>query len=279
MNMDHEYGVIAAGAGSAPPLAAPRRKGRLRSLLAKILAPLIVIASKAKAILLIAAKAKFVVLIGSMLLSVAAYGWAFGWAFAVGFVLLLLCHEMGHVIQLRREGIKASSPIFIPFLGALVKANILEKDAAAEARSAIAGPILGSLAAVVPLVVWLVTGSEFWRSLAYVGFLINLFNLLPVLPLDGGRIMAALSPVIWIIGVVVGLIACVVLGDWTLIILLVILGGPELWHRFRSHRKGSEGKAYYAVALRTRIALGSAYLGLAGLLILGVVETYVPRAF
>ena len=80
-----------------------------------------------------------------MLVSIAAYALIWGWKFAVGFVLLLLVHEMGHVIQLRREGIKASAPMFIPFLGAVVAMKEMPKDAAAEARVGLAGPVLGSL--------------------------------------------------------------------------------------------------------------------------------------
>ena len=137
---------------------------------------------------------------GSMAVSIVAYGWLFGFTFAIGFVALLLLHEMGHVIQLRREGIKASAPIFIPFLGAMIASKSLGKDAAAEARVGLAGPILGSIATLVPLGIWLATGSEFWRALAYLGFFLNLFNLMPVVPLDGGRAMAALSPVVWIAG-------------------------------------------------------------------------------
>ena len=98
------------------------------------------------------------------------------------------------MIQLRREGIKASAPMFIPFLGAVISAKSMGEDAAAEARVGLAGPVLGTLASLVPLGIWLPTGSDFWRALAYIGFFLNLFNLLPVVPLDGGRAMAALSP-------------------------------------------------------------------------------------
>src|SRR5687768_10586534 len=135
-----------------------------------------------------------------MLVSIAAYAWIWGWSFAVGFVLLLLLHELGHVIQLRREGIEASAPMFIPFLGAVIAAKSMGKDAAAEARVGLAGPILGTLATLIPLGIWLATGEDFWRALAYIGFFLNLFNLLPVLPLDGGRAMAAVSPWVWFAG-------------------------------------------------------------------------------
>src|ERR1700753_430966 len=90
-----------------------------------------------------------------MAICIVAYAWFFGFTFAIGFVLLLLLHELGHVIQLRREGIKASAPIFIPFLGAVIASKSLGKDAAAEARVGLAGPILGSLATLVPLGIWL----------------------------------------------------------------------------------------------------------------------------
>src|SRR5215217_7143747 len=157
-------------------------------------------AAKLKGLLLLLPKLKLFTTSASMLVSIGAYALIWGWKFAVGFVLLLLLHEVGHVIQLRREGIKASAPMFIPFLGAVIAAKSMGDDAAAEARVGLAGPILGSVATLVPLGIWLATGEPFWQALAYVGFFLNLLNLLPVLPLDGGRAMAALSPWVWIGG-------------------------------------------------------------------------------
>src|SRR5262249_2827238 len=159
--------------------------------------------------------------LGTMFVSIVAYALAFGWAFAVGFVLLLFVHEMGHVIQLRREGVEASAPIFIPFVGAVIAANSLGKHAAAEARVGLAGPIPGPAATLVPLAVWLLTGSDLWRAIAYVGFFINLINLLPVLPLDGGRAMAVLGPGVWIAGILVAVAATAfLLGPFMLIFIL-----------------------------------------------------------
>ena len=135
-----------------------------------------------------------------MLVSIAAYSLIWGWRFAAGFVLLLLVHELGHVFQLRREGIPASAPMFIPFLGAAVAMKEMPKDAAAEARVGLAGPVLGSLGALVPLGLYALTGEDLFKALAFMGFFLNLFNLLPVLPLDGGRAMAALSPWMWFVG-------------------------------------------------------------------------------
>src|ERR687891_2407485 len=113
-----------------------------------IVAALVLLATKLKAILLLLPKLKIFTTSASMLVSIAAYALIWGWQFAVGLVLLLLVHEMGHVIQLRREGIDASAPMFIPFLGALVAMKELPKDAAAEARVGLAGPVLGSLGAL-----------------------------------------------------------------------------------------------------------------------------------
>src|SRR3954468_18570778 len=145
-----------------------------------------------KAALLLLPKAKLLTTSGTMLISLAAYSLIWGWKFALGFVLLLLVHEMGHVIQLRREGIPASAPMFIPFLGAVVTAKSLGDDATAEARVGLAGPVLGSLGAALLIPVWLATGNDLWQALAFTGFFLNLFNLLPVVPLDGGRAMAAM---------------------------------------------------------------------------------------
>src|ERR671925_372745 len=113
--------------------------------------------AKIKVLLVALPKLKVLTTSGSMLVSIVAYQLIFGWPFAVGFVLLLLLHELGHVIQLRREGVEASAPMFIPFLGAVISARSLGDDAAAEARVGLAGPVLGSIAALVPLAIWLAT--------------------------------------------------------------------------------------------------------------------------
>src|SRR2546423_11069813 len=157
-------------------------------------------AAKLKVLLVALPKLKLLTTLASMLGSIAAYSLFFGWTFAVGFVLLLLVHEMGHVIQLRREGIPASAPMFIPFLGAVVAAKSLGRNATAEARVGLAGPVLGSLGAAGLIPVYLLTGNELWRALAFTGFFLNLFNLLHVVPLDGVRALAAMSHWLWFMG-------------------------------------------------------------------------------
>ncbi len=249
--------------------------GRKRGRFAGILAGLAAAAAKAKSLIFLLPKLKLLTTFGSALVSVGAYSLLWGWWFAAGFVALLFLHELGHVIQLRREGVKASAPMFVPFLGAVIAAKSMGRDAAAEARVGLAGPVLGSIATLVPLAVWLATGNEFWRALAYVGFLINLFNLLPVVPLDGGRAMAALSPAIWLAGLA-GLVALMIFYPSPILFLILIFGGLESWRRWKA-RATPQGRAYYAIPARTRALVAATYLGLAALLGVGVAETFLAR--
>jgi len=233
--------------------------------------------AKLKVLLLLLPKLKLFTTSASMLVSIGAYSLIWGWSFALGFVLLLLVHEMGHVIQLRREGIKASAPMFIPFLGALVAMKELPKDAAAEARVGLAGPILGSLGALIPLGLYGLTGNELFQALAFVGFFLNLFNLLPVLPLDGGRAMAALSPALWLVGFAL-LIAVTLLYPNPIMLLVLLFGGVETYRRWKA-RKEPESRRYHEVSRRTRLGVAVVYLGLAGLLALGMDATFLERDF
>jgi len=136
-----------------PPAAAGRPAREQRSLLRRLFAPLLVAGvlalkwgAKLKGLLLLLPKLKVLTTSASMLVSVAAYALIWGWRFAVGFVVLLFIHEFGHYIQLRREGVRPTFMVFIPFLGAAVGARSLGGSAIAEARVGLAGPILGSLA-------------------------------------------------------------------------------------------------------------------------------------
>jgi Zn-dependent protease len=232
--------------------------------------------AKLKAVVLLLPKLKLFTTSASMLVSIAAYALIWPWTFALGFVLLLLVHELGHVIQLRREGVQASAPMFIPFLGAVIAAKSMGDDAAAEARVGLAGPIVGSIATLVPLAIWLATGEPFWQALAYVGFFLNLLNLLPVLPLDGGRAMAALSPWVWIAGYA-ALIALFFFFPNPILILVLIFGGIETWRRFKN-RNTPEGRAYHRVPARTRALVATVYIGLAIALTIGVSETFLERS-
>ncbi len=126
---------------------------RLGSALAGIGALAAKFATYVKGAVLLLPKLKLLTTAGTALVSVAAYSLFWGWQFAAGFVVLLFVHEMGHVIQLRREGIKASTPMFIPFLGAAIFSRSLGDNALAEARVGLAGPVLGTLGAAAVAVV------------------------------------------------------------------------------------------------------------------------------
>ena len=264
---------------AAPPYVEPkkplwRRAGGWAAAAALLL---LKFGAKLKGLLLLLPKLKILTTSASMLVSVAAYALIWGWQFAVGFVLLLFIHEIGHVIQLRREGIPASAPMFIPFLGALVAMKEMPKDAGAEARVGLAGPVIGSLGALIPLAIYGLTGDELFKALAFVGFFLNLFNLLPVLPLDGGRAMAALSPAMWIVGVAL-LVAITLLYPNPIMLLILLFGGFETWRRWKA-RKSPEAQEYHRVSPRTRWAVAGVYLGLAALLALGMDATFLERDF
>jgi Zn-dependent protease len=232
-----------------------------------------------KALLLLLPKAKLLTTSASMLVSIAAYSFVFGWPFAVGFVLLLLVHELGHVIQLRREGIEASAPLFIPFLGAVVAAKSLGGDAAAEARVGLAGPILGSLATAALLPIAAATDDDFWKALAFTGFFLNLFNLLPVVPLDGGRAMAAMAPWMWFVGFG-AMLLLLFLWPNPILLIIVLLGGFETYRRWKNRKKGEEGNAdYYRVKPVHRLLVAAVYIGLIVALAAGMDATHVERTF
>jgi Zn-dependent protease len=209
----------------------------------------------------------------TFLISAALYAWAWGWGFGVGFVLLLLIHEMGHVIQLRREGIHASAPMFVPFLGAVVAMKEMPGNAWTEAKVGLAGPVLGSAGALAVLIWAEQTDSNLLRGLAYVGFLLNLFNLVPIVPLDGGRAVSALHPAFWFVGLfMVALFFFAYHNPFALLVLA--LGGYELYRRWsRRHEPGF--RAYHTVTWPQRTAVAVVYLGLAAALVVGMHAAYV----
>jgi Zn-dependent protease len=262
-------------AGLPPTHQAPQQPAWRRAL-----GPLVVLGAllaKFKGVLLLLPKLKLLTTSGTMLVSIAAYSLIWGWTFAAGFVLLLLVHEMGHVIQLRREGIEASAPMFIPFLGAVVAAKSLGEDAAAEARVGLAGPVLGSLGAALLIPVWLTTGDDFWQALAFTGFFLNLFNLLPVVPLDGGRAMAAMAPWMWFVGLA-AMIGVAIAFPNPIILIIVLFAGMETWRRWKARRAGGEREAaYYRVKPSHRVVIAVVYVGLIAALVLGMDVTHLER--
>jgi Zn-dependent protease len=252
----------------------------------KLLAPLgatalllVKFGAKLKALLLLLPKIKLFSTSATMLVSIGAYSLIWGWKFAVGFVALLFVHEMGHYIQLRREGVKPSGMLFIPFLGAVVGARSLGGSALAEARVGLAGPILGSLGAAAVAVAGFAADSDLLKAMAFTGFFLNLFNLLPVVPLDGGRAMAAMAPWMWFVGLA-AMITLVFVWPNPILILIALFGVLEVYRRWNNRRKGEEGNEdYYRVKPVHRLAVGAVYVGLIAALALGMDLTYVDRDF
>jgi Zn-dependent protease len=263
-----------------PELAPPfeqRKPSWFKRTLGPLLAALAAIGAKLKTILLLLPKLKILATSGTMLVSIAAYATIWGVQFAVGFVVLLLVHEMGHVIQLRREGIKASAPMFIPFLGALITSKSLGDNATAEARVGLAGPVLGSIGAAACIVVWHATGNDLFRALAFTGFFLNLFNLMPVVPLDGGRAMAAMTPWMWIAGLA-GMAVFAYLFPNPIILIIVFVAALETYRRLKLRKTAAaQEQAYYRVRPRDRALVAIVYLALVALLVVGMDATHLPR--
>ena len=258
------------------PTERPSPLKRAGAVIAAVAIAAVKFGAKLKGLLLLLPKLKILSTSATMLVSVAAYSLIWGWQFALGFVLLLLVHEMGHVIQLRREGVPASAPLFIPFMGAVVGMKQAPKDAAVEARVGLAGPILGSLGCLVPLALYDVTGNNLFRALAFTGFFLNLINLLPVLPLDGGRAMAALSPAMWVIGFAL-LVGIMLVYPTPIALLVLLFGGVETYRRWKQ-RHSHESQRYYRVKPATRLAIGVVYIGLAAALGVGMHFTHLERS-
>jgi membrane-associated protease RseP (regulator of RpoE activity) len=215
----------------------------------------------------------------TMLISIWAYALAWGWRFAVGFVLLIFVHECGHLIAAKWCNLKVTTPAFIPFVGALITLKENPPNAWVEAVVGIGGPILGSVGAAVCVGIYYATGNLLFLALAYTGFFLNLFNLMPVGFLDGGRIVTALSPWLWIVGFII-LVGYTIIQIYAghvnfLLVVLIVLSLPRLFSLFR-HRTEAEQR-YYQVASHRRIIMAVLYFGLVALLVLGMEFTHISR--
>jgi len=204
----------------------------------------------------------------SMAISIAVYQYMMGWKVAIGFVVLILVHEMGHVIANLAYGLPASAPLFIPFLGAVINLRKMPPNAKVEAIVGIAGPIAGTLGSLVCFGWYLTTRSPLALNLAWFGFMNNLFNLLPVPPMDGGRVAAAISPWIWILGLIgMGLLIVVDIQagqNVAIFAIILVFAIPRIIQTLKP--KGRSG-AYYAIGRVAPLVIGAGYLALLGLLV------------
>jgi Zn-dependent protease len=208
----------------------------------------------------------------SMILMIAVYGSMYGWWYGIGFVLLIAVHESGHMFAAQKMGLATSAPMFIPFVGAFISLKDQPMDAKTEAIVAFGGPVLGSIAALACLMVGIQYSSPIMLALAYSGFMLNLFNLVPLHPLDGGRIVTAITPWMWIVGLVV--IAFVAI-KWhnPIVIFMLILGAIQAWRYFRA-----TDKKYYQVDASVRTVFALIYFGLVGLLGVGMYYVHSIQA-
>jgi Zn-dependent protease len=212
---------------------------------------------------------------GTMILSVFVYALVFGWWYAVGFVGLIFVHEMGHFVAARMRGLDVGAPTFIPFVGAWVELKDMPHDVETEAYVGIAGPLAGSAAALACYFLARAYGSDLLLALSYAGFFLNLFNLIPIVPLDGGRAAGALHPALWFVGLLM-MVGLVVLRPNPLLVVIVVLGGLDLWSRWRA--RGEAGD-YYRLTVGQRVTVAVVYLGLIAALGLAMSVTHVERTF
>lgn len=202
----------------------------------------------------------------TMLLSMAAYATIFGAPFAIGFVLLILLHELGHGAAMRWHGLRAGAPVFIPFFGAAIAMKDMPRNARVEAEVGIAGPLAGGLASLACYGIGVGAGSPLFVALAHTGFFLNLFNLLPVSPLDGGRVAAAISRWLWVVGLCIAIPFAIVSTN-PILVFVIILGGVRA---YREWKKPQEETSYYDIPKNTRMVIALLYFGLAALLALGM---------
>ena len=167
----------------------------------------------------------------SMFVSVGAYALVYGWKFAVGFVYLLFMHEMGHLIAMKRKGLPVKPAIFIPFIGAVISVDGKEiPNAKVESYIAFGGPILGTIGFLPFLILYWATNEPLWGVLMFVGAFLNLFNLAPISPLDGGRIVGVLSTKLWFIGLL-GMVIYAFINPSPIMLLILLFGTFALFDR------------------------------------------------
>ena len=263
-------------ASAPPPLppTPPTAWQRFTKRLGPVGVGLALIVGKGKTVVLLGLKFGLPVLKtgGTMLLSIWFYAMNWGWTFAVGFVLLIFVHELGHLIVARQFGLKAGAPVFIPFMGAFIALKDAPKNAWVEACVGIGGPLLGSLAAALCALVFRFTGEPIWNVLAYTGFFLNLFNLAPIGFLDGGRIATALSPWLWVVGLAV-MVALIFSHPNFMLVLILLMSLPRVWSLFRP--KTDDEKRYFEVTAEQRGTMAVLYFGLVVLLVMGMRLTHV----
>jgi Zn-dependent protease len=194
--------------------------------------------------------------LSTLFISFGAYALWAGPTFAAALVAMILVHEMGHVIEIRRQGLTATAPIFIPFLGAAIFQRSHPQDALRQAQIGIAGPIAGTIGATVAWVLYGYTGWSVMALAATLGFFINLFNMLPVGMLDGGWILAPVSKWFQVVGLVLMVAFTFFFGLSPILFIIVLFSLPTIFARFRQ----ADSAYFTSVPAAGRWAMGAAWL-------------------
>ena len=215
---------------------------------------------KAILLVLMAGKiGKFLMTGGTMLVSIITYAFVYGWRYSVGLVGLIFAHEMGHYVAARKVGLNVGAPCFIPFVGAWIELKEQPLSAEVEAFIGIAGPLVGSAAAFLCYLAAEEFGLRWLLAISYSGFMLNLFNLIPLSPLDGGRIVSVISPKIWYLGIPI-LIGTFIWYPSPMLLILAILFIPKVIETLKN--KDIDKAAYYVADRSTRISYAFQYLSL-----------------
>jgi Zn-dependent protease len=242
------------------PEKAPQKRGGLGAVGAVLLALL----AKGKGVLLALKALPFAKLLltsASMFAMIALEAQRSGIWFAVGFVLTILVHELGHGYAMKRNGVQAGWPVFIPFFGAMIAMKGEPQDREIEARIAFGGPLAGAGAALVAGALGLAVESRVLMAVAYTACFINLFNLTPFSPLDGGRVAQAFSRRAWIFGGVL-MAGLFVMTRAPQLVLIGALALPRLF--------GRENDTRAALPKARQVGWAARYFGLATLLAAGM---------
>ena len=213
----------------------------------------------------------------TLLISFGTYTLFAGPVAAAGFVVMIFLHEMGHVVEIRRQGMKATAPVFIPFMGAAIFQRSHPRDALHQAQIGIAGPIAGTIASIAALMLYTSTGFKFLLAWAAWGFFINLFNMIPFGMLDGGWVLSAASKWFQVLGIAALAVAVFFLHLYfsPFLIIILVMAIPTMIERFRNDRL----PYYQSVPLSARWLMGFAWLGLVAVLGFGLMQTAALAGF
>jgi len=211
---------------------------------------------------------------GTMALSLVAYIWIYGWAFGVGLVVLLAIHEFGHVAAFRMQGVKASLPTFVPFLGAYVKAETPVRSVAHGAAVALAGPAAGTVAGLGCFELSRMVHSPVLQVLGYFTFFMSFINLLPLWILDGAKVVRVLHPAVFFAALGAGVVF-EISHPTRMMPFLLILGGVRLNQRRKHHAQWTAD--YHATPPTLRSWIGAGYIGVALICLWGMNISYIPR--